>query len=64
MAGCGPTLHGPAEDVQYEAQIDHVRHSRFMGLRENHEPREVAREAQGGMSGVGEQKAKYDILLA
>jgi hypothetical protein len=30
--------------VQYEAQIDHLRHTRFMGLREDKKPSDVTRE--------------------
>jgi len=32
------------EEEQYEAQIDHLRHSRFVGLRDDKNPREVVHE--------------------
>ncbi len=32
------------EELQYEAQIGHLRHSTFLGLREDKDPRDVRRE--------------------
>lgn len=32
------------KEVQYEAQIDHQRHSRFVALRDDKNPREVVHE--------------------
>jgi hypothetical protein len=32
------------KEVQYEAEIGHLRHSRFMGFRDDKHPREVVRE--------------------
>jgi hypothetical protein len=32
------------EEVQYEAQIDHLRHSRFIGLRDDKRAKDVHRE--------------------
>ena len=39
-----PVLVGQFEFVEWTPD-GHLRHSRFMGLREDHEPREVTREA-------------------
>ena len=36
-----PKVH---KEVQYEAQIDHLRHSKFAGLREDKDPRSVIKE--------------------
>ena len=54
-----PLLVGQFEFVEWTPD-GHLRHSRFMGLREDQKPEEVAREA----SGPGEQKAKHAILPA
>ncbi len=41
----GPQVHAAEKEVQYEAKIDHLRHSRFVGLRDDKEPREVHKES-------------------
>ena len=33
--------------VQYEAQVDHLRHPKFAGLREDKDPRKVIKEHAG-----------------
>ena len=45
--------HPTHEEVQYEAQINHLRHSRFIGLRQDKNPREVRRETMRFRSNSG-----------
>lgn len=40
----GPQVHAAKEQVQYEAQINHLRHTKFVGLREDKDPRGVHKE--------------------
>jgi hypothetical protein len=37
--------HSSHEEVQYEAQVGHLRHSRFVVFREDKKPKDVRREA-------------------
>ncbi|MGH9627657.1 MAG: hypothetical protein ACRD7E_04865 [Bryobacteraceae bacterium] len=34
------------EEVQYETQANHLRHSRFIALRDDKDPKEVVREVE------------------
>ena len=39
-----PEIHAAKEEVQYEAQVDHLRHVKFAGPREGKEANDVRRE--------------------
>jgi hypothetical protein len=39
-----PQVHAAKQEVQYEANIGHLRHSTLLGLREDKDPREFVRE--------------------
>src|SRR5258708_7143250 len=36
--------HPAQEEVQYEAEVDHLRHTRFIGLRDDKDPSKVIKE--------------------
>jgi hypothetical protein len=43
----GHRRHPFNEEVQYEAQVDRLRHSKFVGLREDKNPRSAVKEQTG-----------------
>ena len=44
----GPSFGGSRhEGVQYEASVDHLRHAKFAGLRDDKDPRKVIKEHAG-----------------
>jgi hypothetical protein len=48
-----PQVHAAKEEVQYKAQVNHLRHSRFVALRDDKIARDVVREGLNRRDGDG-----------